>query len=121
MCVCVFPSLDCIVEKKVASQRPIAPSLTCLTGTGASGRLRTVHDHDTTSTALYLIQRHRSRLEDEARACISQQRAQQRAHQRWQQNRGTATPCGGYVPPHMRMWMELRRGWEQKGYDGLMG
>ena len=41
-CVCVFPSLDCIVEKKVASQRPIAPSLTCLTGTGASGRLRTV-------------------------------------------------------------------------------
>ena len=42
VCVCVFPSLDCIVEKKVASQRPIAPSLTCLTGTGASGRLRTV-------------------------------------------------------------------------------
>ena len=42
VCVCVFPSLDCIVEKKVASQRPIVPSLTCLTGTGASGRLRTV-------------------------------------------------------------------------------
>ena len=55
------------------------------------------HTRTTTSTALY-FQRHRSRLEDEARACISQQRAQQRAHQRWQQNRGTATPCGGYVP-----------------------
>ena len=34
VCVCLFPSLDCIVEKKVASQRPIVPSLTCLTGTG---------------------------------------------------------------------------------------
>ena len=26
VCVCVFPSLDCIVEKKVATQRPIVPS-----------------------------------------------------------------------------------------------
>ena len=46
VCVCVFPSLDCTVEKKVASQRPIVPSSSaaqlCLTGTGASGRLRTV-------------------------------------------------------------------------------
>ena len=29
-CVCVFPSLDCIVEKKVASQRPIVPSSSAL-------------------------------------------------------------------------------------------
>ena len=32
MCVCVFPSLDCIVEKKVASQRPIVPSSPVRTG-----------------------------------------------------------------------------------------
>ena len=30
VCVCVFPSLDCIVEKKVASQRPIVPSSSAL-------------------------------------------------------------------------------------------
>ena len=32
VCVCVFPSLDCIVEKKVASQRPIVPSSPVRTG-----------------------------------------------------------------------------------------
>ena len=32
VCVCVFPSLDCIVEKKVASQRPIVPSSSALAG-----------------------------------------------------------------------------------------
>ena len=32
MCVCVCPSLDCIVEKKVASQRPIVPSSPVRTG-----------------------------------------------------------------------------------------
>ena len=32
MCVCVFPSLDCIVEKKVASQRPMVPSSPVRTG-----------------------------------------------------------------------------------------
>ena len=30
--MCVFPSLDCIVEKKVASQRPIVPSSPVRTG-----------------------------------------------------------------------------------------